>query len=92
MNDINEKNDDKLIKLYTLAEMTYENYFKNMVLDRDQLYPNDWNIIKNYKEKIEIMAEAIKTNNLIVNTSKYQNLINFLKDKNKLKNSRINKY
>lgn len=92
MNNIKENNDDKLIKLYTLAEMTYESYFKSMAFYKDELYPNDWNVIKNYKEKIEIIAEAIKTNNLIVNTSKYQNLIDFLKDKNKLKNNSINRF
>lgn len=81
MSDINKKNNDKLIKLYTLAEMTYENHFKYNVVNKKELYPDDWNLIKNYKEKIEIIGEAMRTNNLIINTLKYQNLTTFIKGK-----------
>lgn len=84
MNDINENN-DKLFRLYTLAEMVYENRFKNIVQDKDDLYPKGWYATKNYKEKTEIIAEAIKTNNLIINTSRYQDLIKAVKDKKYIK-------
>lgn len=71
--NINEK-DSKLFDLYTLAEMSYEKHFKEQY-DVESLYPIDWYQNKNYKEKIEIIAQAIKMNILIINTPRYQNLI-----------------
>ena len=84
MSNINE-NDDKLFELYTLSELAYENQFKNFIVNKDALYPKDWYATKNYKEKIEIIAEAIKTNNLITNTSKYQNIIKNIRNKKYIK-------
>ena len=78
---MNNQNDDKLMKLYNLAEITYEQNLQKLGFNEENLYPIHWYEIKCYKEKIEIMSEAIKTNNLIKNTSKYENLINNLKDK-----------
>lgn len=81
MNNNISENNDKLFKLYILSELAYENQFKNFIASKDALYPKDWYATKNYKEKIEIIAEAIKTNNLITNTSKYQNIIKNKKSK-----------
>ena len=62
---------EKLFKLYTLAEMTYENHFK----DFDNIYPEIWYEKDNYKEKIEIIGEAIKQDQLIQNTKIYKEYI-----------------
>lgn len=76
MKDINKsKEEDKLFELYTLAELSYQNYFKDTTDDIEDLYPVGWYENKNYKEKISIISEAIKTNTLIVNTPSYQNII-----------------
>lgn len=84
---MNKLNEDKLFELYTLAELSYQNHFKSMTDNVDNLYPTDWYARKNYKEKIEIIAEAIKTNTLIINTTSYQSTIErvdriLTKDKN----------
>lgn len=76
-------NEDKLFELYTLLELSYQNHFKNIVNDVDDLYPVGWYEKKNYKEKIEIIYEAIETNTLIVNTKKYQNIIERVENKTK---------
>ena len=76
-------NEDKLFELYTLSELSYQNHFKNIVNDVDDLYPVGWYEKKNYKEKIEIIYEAIETNTLIVNTKKYQNIIERVENKTK---------
>lgn len=76
MNRINENQiDDKLFNLYTLTEMTYQEHFKNNINEIDELYPFGWYENKNYKEKIEIITEAIRTNTLIANTESYQRII-----------------
>lgn len=72
---MNNLNEDKLFELYTLAELSYQNHFKSITDNIDNLYPSDWYARKNYKEKIQIIAEAIKTNNLIINTLSYQSTI-----------------
>lgn len=69
------KKEDKLFELYTLAELSYQNHFKDTTDDVEDLYPASWYEKKNYKEKIAIISEAIKTNTLIVNTPSYQNII-----------------
>ena len=71
----NEKQKEKLFNLYTLAELSYQRHFKEVTNNVDELYPVDWYNHKNYKLKIEILAEAIKTNRLVVNTRSYQKLI-----------------
>ena len=62
--------ENKLFELYTLTELTYEKKFNNLK-DKDSLYPEGWYSNKNYKEKIDILSEAIKDNKLIINTNKY---------------------
>jgi len=70
---------NKLFELYTLAEISYQDHFKKNYNDINLLYPERWYENKNYKEKIEILTEAIKTNQLIINTSKYQTMIECVK-------------
>lgn len=71
---------DKLFELYTLASLSYEKHFKGMVKDVKELYPVGWYEKSNYKLKIEILAEAIKENQLIINTNKYQSTIEGVKE------------
>lgn len=71
---MNAENERKLFELYTLAELSYKKKFKN-VINEDMLYPRGWYSDDNYEEKINIIAEAIKTNTLIVNTSLFQKMI-----------------
>ena len=66
--------EEKIFNLYTLAEISYQKTLQNKVHNIDDLYPLGWYENQNYKEKIEIIAEAIKNNILIKDTSKYQNL------------------
>lgn len=70
-----EQQDKKIFELYTLAELSYENHFKNMLKSTDELYPDGWYENKNYKVKIEILCEAISTSTLIVDTQGYQKII-----------------
>lgn len=72
---MNNMKEDKLFELYTLAELSYQRHFKDITNNVVILYPKDWYARKNYKEKIDIITEAIKTNTLIINTSLYQNTI-----------------
>ena len=72
--------ENKIFELYTLASMSYENYFKGMVEDKEELYPEGWHEKNNYKLKIEILVEAIKENQLIINTQKYQDTIEGIKE------------
>lgn len=74
---------DKLFDLYTLAELTYQKQFKDMVNELDELYPIGWYEINNYKIKIEIISEAIKTNMLIENTKAYQKVVEGVETKTK---------
>lgn len=65
--------EDELFKLYALAEMRYQEHFKNY--SQDDLYPPSWYQNKNYKLKIEIIVEAIQTNTLIINTKSFSKMI-----------------
>lgn len=56
------------LNLYIMAELTYKKKHGN----KDNLFPVDWYSSKNYKLKIEIIAEAIKNNIEIENTNLYQ--------------------
>ena len=69
--------DNELFKLYVLAELSYKKHFNN--LNDDDLFPSGWYGNKNYRKKIEIICEAIKTNTLIVNTKSYQDIIEGVK-------------
>lgn len=77
---MNTENARKLFELYILAELSYKRKFKN-VTNEDMLYPSGWHNDDNYEEKINIIAEAIKTNTLIVNTSLFQKMIEKLTKK-----------
>lgn len=68
-------NDNKLLELYTLTELSYQKHFEKVVDDVNVLYPAGWYENKNYIEKIEILSEAIKDSKLIVNTKSYQNTV-----------------
>jgi len=72
---------DKLLSLYILSEMAYKKHFEGVIDNIDELFPQGWYEIKKYKEKIEIISEAIKTNSLVVNTLGYQNLVEGVKYK-----------
>lgn len=72
-------NDNKILELYTLAEIAYEKKFQNSVDNAEKLYPEGWYANKNYKQKIEIITQAIKNNILIENTTEYQNFIEGVK-------------
>ena len=74
---------DKLFDLYTLADLTQQKQFKDMVNELDELYPIGWYEINNYKIKIEIISEAIKTNVLIENTKAYQKVVEGVETKTK---------
>ena len=54
-----------------------------MVNELDELYPIGWYEINNYKIKIEIISEAIKTNVLIENTKAYQKVVEGVETKTK---------
>jgi len=66
---------DKLFQLYTLAELAYKKHFEKNIDNTEYLFPENWYESKNYKLKIEITTEAIKENNLIEDTKKYQEII-----------------
>lgn len=68
-------NQEKLLNIYTLMELSYQKHFTGQYENLDELYPLGWYENKNYRTKIEIMSEAIATNKLIINTEKYQCLV-----------------
>lgn len=72
--------EEKLLELYTLAELAYNKHFENRVEDKEFLYPEGWYERKNYRLKIEIITEAIKNNVLIENIPKYQEIIEGVKN------------
>lgn len=73
------KEDEKVIKLYTLAELAYEKKFINSVNNVQQLYPKNWYNNSNYLEKIEILSAAIKENKVIEKSSAYEKIVKKLK-------------
>jgi hypothetical protein len=70
-------NEDLDYRLYVLAELAYEKEHEGK--SEEELFPNDWYSITNYKTKIEIIEEAIKNNILIQDTQKYQDRIEGIK-------------
>ena len=70
---MNNKDNNKLFELYTIAELAYKYHFKNLT-DKD-LFPPEWYEYKNYYKKIEIISEAIENNTFISNTQSYLNTI-----------------
>lgn len=71
----NKVNKDELFNLYTIAEITYENYCCSN-LPKDKMYPKNWYGILNYNEKINILSEAIENKILIEDTEEYKKLSN----------------
>ena len=55
-------------KLYVIAEMNYINKFTNYY---EELFPDDWFTIKDYKLKIKILLNSIKNNILIKDSELY---------------------
>lgn len=55
-------------KLYVIAEMNYINKFTNYY---EELFPDDWFTIKDYKLKIKILLNCIKNNMLIKDSELY---------------------
>ena len=55
-------------KLYVIAEMNYINKFTNYY---EELFPDDWFTIKDYKLKIKILLSCIKNNILIKDSELY---------------------
>lgn len=56
--------------LYTLAVLSYKK--ENPNLDLDNLFSSDWNLNKDYKLKVEIIAEAIQKGILVEDTDTYK--------------------
>ena len=54
--------------LYVIAELGY----KKKHLNENNIFPFRWYSTKNYKLKVEIIAEALKKNILIKDTEIYQ--------------------
>ena len=59
--------------LYVLAELAYKK--EHLDLKEDDLYPRGWYSTTNYKEKNELIANAIKEGKLIENTDKYKEYV-----------------
>lgn len=66
-------------ELYTLSELAYKKHFK----DNNELFPEGWYENNNYKEKIEIITEALKENTLIINTKRYNESLEGIKNLSK---------
>ena len=68
--------DNLELDLYILTENSYVKKMKEkdpLNFNEKDIFPYDWYKYTNYKEKIEILTEAIDKNILIKDTSKYKN-------------------
>ena len=65
-------NDEFDYKLYVLTEIYYMRKHPN--LSDEELFPKDWYDTKDYKQKIEIMDEAMENKCLIKDTPKYREM------------------
>ena len=65
--------EDSDYKLYVLAEIAYKR--ENQDLDENTIFPQDWYSMRNYKSKVEIIAEALNNKCLIAETQKYQDRV-----------------
>ena len=81
--DIKDKNNNQLFKLYTLAELAYKKHFSTSMENQEYLFPEGWYENNNYKEKIEIITEALKENTLIINTKRYNESLEGIKNLSK---------
>ena len=66
-------NDEMDYDLYVMSEIAYKDKYK--LEDEETLFPDNWYSSKNYKLKIEIIAEALENNQLIKETTKYKEAI-----------------
>ena len=73
--------EDSDYKLYVLAEIAYKR--ENKDFDEDIIFPKDWYSMRNYKSKVEIIAEALKHKCLIKDTKLYNERIEGIKTLNK---------
>lgn len=58
--------------LYTIAVMRYKKEHKE--LSDNNIFPKEWNLSADYRTKIMIIAEAIKTNALVEDTKLYKKI------------------
>lgn len=72
---------DNDYKLYVLAEIAYKKEHENE--SEDLIFPADWYSIKNYKSKVEMIAEAIKKKCIIQYTDLYKERVEGIKILNK---------
>ena len=69
--------EDKIEELYILLEASYvkrEKQKDELNFNEDDIFPNDWYRIKDYKTKIDILLESINNNQLIKDTPMYLKL------------------
>ena len=73
--------DDKEMhyNLYIMAESNYKKM--NEDLDENELFPVGWYSSDNYILKNKILAEAIMNNKKIIDTDKYQEMVEGVKTK-----------
>lgn len=81
---------DKLLILYNLAELSYQKNMQAKGFEIDKIYPLNWHKNIDYQLKIEIIAEAIKNNQLIVETERYQNMKECIKEDKIIKKEKNN--
>ena len=56
--------------IYVLAELAYKD--EHLDIKEDELYPGKWYEYTDYREKTEIIADAIKRKKLIKDTDMYR--------------------
>lgn len=62
--------------LYIIMETNYlKEIGRNLTDDNSDIFPFNWYLSNNYKLKTEILYDAIKTKNKIVDLEKYQILL-----------------
>lgn len=66
--------EDLELELYILAETSYIKKMKekDISFNDKNIFPNDWYKHTNYKDKIEILNEALENNILIKDTELYK--------------------
>lgn len=66
--------EDLELELYILAETSYIKKMKekDSSFNDKNVFPNDWYKYTNYKDKIEILNEALEKNILIKDTELYK--------------------
>ena len=66
--------EDLELELYILAETSYIKKMKkkDISFNDKNIFPNDWYKYTNYKDKIEILNEALEKNILIKDTELYK--------------------